>query len=246
MMRTIRPFRLFMTATLLIAHASLPSATGGAQDALTSTDVLVVGAGISGLSAALEAARGGAAVTVIEMSSVFGGHAVMSEGGVSMVGTPLQHSTGVQDSAELAYKDFMHWGEDVSEEWVRYYVNNSRHEVYDWLRDMGVVFYRLSQPAGNSVPRFHGAQGRGLGLVSPLYRECVRHPNITFAWNTQVTASPTQAVACLESELGTCAPVRSDDFVRGRSSLRRAASKVISSSCANTGPKVLSFPTASF
>ena len=188
MMRTIRPFRLFMTATLLIAHASLPSATGGAQDALTNADVLVVGAGISGLSAALEAARGGARVTVIEMSSVFGGHAVMSEGGVSLVGTPLQHSTGVQDSAELAYKDFMHWGEDVSEEWVRYYVNNSRHEVYDWLRDMGVVFSKLSQPAGNSVPRFHRAQGRGLGLVSPLYRECVRHPNITFAWNTQVTA----------------------------------------------------------
>ena len=70
-MRTIRPFHLFMTATVLLAHASLPSATGGAQDALTSTDVLVVGAGISGLSAALEAARGGASVTVIEMSSVF-------------------------------------------------------------------------------------------------------------------------------------------------------------------------------
>lgn len=188
MMRTTRISPLLITAILVITHASPPRATVGAQDALTSADVLVVGAGISGLSAALEAARGGAAVTVIEMSSVFGGHAVMSEGGVSMVGTPLQHSAGVQDSAELAYKDFMHWGEDVSEEWVRYYVNNSRHEVYDWLRDMGVVFYKLRQPAGNSVPRFHDTQGRGLGLVSPLYRECVRHPNITFAWNTQVTA----------------------------------------------------------
>jgi len=112
----------------------------------------------------------------------------MSEGGVSMVGTPLQQSTEVKDSAELAYKDFTQWGEDVSDEWVRYYVNNSRHEVYDWLTNMGVVFSKLRQPAGNSVPRFHDAQGRGLGLVSPLYRECVRHPNITFAWNTQVTA----------------------------------------------------------
>ncbi len=187
-MHSARPFRLLMTAALLIACASVPSATGVAQDAITSTDVLVVGAGISGLSAALEAARGGATVTVIEMSSVFGGHAVMSGGGVSMVGTPLQQSSGVQDSAELAYKDFMDWGEDVSEPWVRDYVNNSRHEVYDWLTDMGVVFDKLRQPAGNSVPRFHETQGLGLGLVSPLYRECVRHPRITFAWNTQVTA----------------------------------------------------------
>jgi len=38
----------------------------------------VVGAGIAGLSTALEAAQREARVTVIEMSSVFGGHAVVS------------------------------------------------------------------------------------------------------------------------------------------------------------------------
>ena len=37
--------------------------------------VVVVGAGLSGLSAALELASGGAEVTVIDMSSVYGGHA---------------------------------------------------------------------------------------------------------------------------------------------------------------------------
>ena len=42
-------------------------------------DVLVVGAGISGLSTALDLGRGGARVTVIDMSSVFGGHAVMKK-----------------------------------------------------------------------------------------------------------------------------------------------------------------------
>ena len=44
-------------------------------------DILVIGAGISGLSAALEAARGGATVLVVDMWSIFGGHAVMSHGG---------------------------------------------------------------------------------------------------------------------------------------------------------------------
>src|SRR5258708_3325890 len=57
-------------------------------------DAIVVGAGISGLSAALELARGGAAVTVIDMSSVFGGHAVMSQGSLSIVGSPVQEAAG--------------------------------------------------------------------------------------------------------------------------------------------------------
>ena len=108
----------------------------------------------------------------------------------------------------------MRWGEDVSEEWVRYYVNNSRHEVYDWLTDMGVVFYRLGQPAGNSVPRFHGAQGRGLGLVSPLYRECVRHPNITFVWNTEVTAFTNAGRRVAGVRTRTYVPDRCDDCAR--------------------------------
>src|SRR6516162_799230 len=54
------------------------------------SDVIVVGAGISGLSATLELARGGATVTLIDMSSVFGGHAVMSQGSLSIAGSPVQ------------------------------------------------------------------------------------------------------------------------------------------------------------
>ena len=52
--------------------------------------MLIIGAGISGLSAALEAARGGASVLVADMSTVGGGHAILSNGAVSIVGTPLQ------------------------------------------------------------------------------------------------------------------------------------------------------------
>jgi len=43
-------------------------------------DVVIVGAWISGLAAALDAGRVGANVMVIDMWSVFGGHAVMSGG----------------------------------------------------------------------------------------------------------------------------------------------------------------------
>jgi succinate dehydrogenase/fumarate reductase flavoprotein subunit len=59
-------------------------------------------------------------------------------------------------------------------------------EIYEWLITMGVVFQEVWQLPGNSVHRFHNIQGRGLGLVGPIYRECIKNPNIRFIWNTEV------------------------------------------------------------
>lgn len=148
--------------------------------------VVVVGAGISGLSAALDLGRGGAKVTVIDMSSVFGGHAVMSQGAVSIVATPLQERTGIKDSPELAFQDFHRWGETPNTEWVRYYVDHSRHEIYDWLEELGVQFSDVWASSGNSVPREHRPVARGIGLVMPIYRACLELGNVEFVWNSKV------------------------------------------------------------
>ncbi len=149
--------------------------------------VIIVGAGISGLSAALELGRGGANVTVVDMSSVFGGHAVMSQGGVSVVDTPVQRESGWDDSPKLARRDFIEWGEDADPDWVKYYARNSRRDIYEWLTELGVRFESVLPAPGNSVDRFHQPAGRGIGLVAPLYRECLKHSNIRFLWNVQAT-----------------------------------------------------------
>lgn len=149
-------------------------------------DVIIVGAGISGLSAALDLGRGGATVTVIDMSSVFGGHAVMSQGSVSIVATPMQKQLGIEDSPDLAFQDFQRWGEDPNTEWVRYYVDHSRRDIFDWLTELGVQFSDVLASSGNSVPREHQPMGRGIGLVSPIYRACLELDNIDFVWNAKV------------------------------------------------------------
>jgi flavocytochrome c len=151
-----------------------------------SGDVIVVGAGISGLAAALDLGRGGSKVTVIDMSSVFGGHAVMSQGSVSIVATPAQERAGIHDSPDLAFEDFRRWGEDPATDWVRYYVDHSRHEIYDWLDDLGVRFSEVLASSGNSVPREHQPVGRGIGLVTPIYRACLELGNVDFDWNSKV------------------------------------------------------------
>ena len=123
-----------MTARLPLISLTFLAIAVRADAAVTDspqTDIVVVGAGISGLCAGLEAARAGANVTVVDMGSVFGGHAVMSSGMVCMVNTPEQQASRVVDSVELACRDFIRFGEDANDGWVRFYAQNSRREVYD-------------------------------------------------------------------------------------------------------------------
>ncbi|MEE8543712.1 MAG: FAD-binding protein, partial [Gammaproteobacteria bacterium] len=64
-------------------------------------DAIVVGAGLSGLSAAVDMGRAGVDVLVVDMNSMAGGHAIMA-GGVAIVGTPVQEKAGFVDSPDLA------------------------------------------------------------------------------------------------------------------------------------------------
>jgi succinate dehydrogenase/fumarate reductase flavoprotein subunit len=151
-------------------------------------DLIVVGGGISGLSAALEGARAGLKVTVVELNSVPGGHAVISSGGLSLVGTPLQESKKIVDTPEIAERDFLRFGEDANPEWVRFYVRNSRTMIHDWMTALGTEFVNVGlNGAGNSVARFHSPKQQGVGLVIPIYREILRQGGVTFLLGHKVT-----------------------------------------------------------
>jgi predicted oxidoreductase len=165
--------------------SGVPTSTD-ARPAHEQPDLIIVGSGLAGLSAALEAGRAGAKVLVIDEASIFGGHAIMSEGELNIIDTPFQRSKGVQDSWDLAYTDFTKWGEDNDPGWVRYYVEHSKVEIFDWVTAMGVTFNGLDPHEGSSVARIHLTNGRGLGLVRPIYLECLKNPNITFLWNVEV------------------------------------------------------------
>ena len=158
----------------------------GRLAAPTTADAIVVGGGIAGLSAAYELASGGASVIVVDMASIFGGHAVMATGDLTFAATPYQQQQGVTDSVELALKDMTEWGEDPDPFWSRYYLEHARADVYDWLVSMGIGFEKLVPVPGNTVPRAHRTKGRGIGLVSPIFTEDARRPNISFRWNARV------------------------------------------------------------
>ena len=72
-------------------------------------DVIVVGAGLSGLVATYELTRAGRHVVVVDQENRanLGGQAFWSLGGLFMVDTPEQRRMGIKDSYELALHDWL-------------------------------------------------------------------------------------------------------------------------------------------
>ena len=104
-------------------------------------DVVVAGYGIAGVSAAIEAARMGADVLVLERTSGWGGAAALAGGFIYLGGgTPLQQALGFEDSPENM-KAFMMaaLGPGADEAKITDYCNGSV-EHYNWLVDNGVPF----------------------------------------------------------------------------------------------------------
>ena len=133
------------------------------------SDVLIVGGGIAGLVAALECLQAGQRVTVVDRDrrDRLGGLALWAFGGMALVDTPLQRRLRIPDSPEIAWRDWIRFGEldeaDVwPRQWARHYVERSRPDVYDWVRGLGLKFLpavnwveRGRNGDGNSLPRYH-------------------------------------------------------------------------------------------
>ncbi|MBO9627175.1 MAG: FAD-binding dehydrogenase [Microbacterium sp.] len=151
-----------------------------------STDVLVIGWGLSGLVAAAEALDAGRRVVLVDQEprTNLGGQAWWSFGGLFFVDSPEQRRMGIRDSLELATQDwFGTAGFDRPEDewprrWAEAYLQFAAGEKRAWLRERGVGFFPVVGWAerggygalgpGNSVPRFHITWGTGPGIVAPF------------------------------------------------------------------------------
>ncbi len=161
-----------------------------------STDVLVIGAGISGLTAAIEAADKGANVTLIEKLGVLGGSTTRSEGYVMGAGTEFQRQNGVEDSVEDFYEDIYSVYQiepKLDAELLKFAIYSST-DLIDFLEENGVEFGKLvavSTFEPRATPRNHCSVGKGGGLTGALL-ENVKSKGVTVIMNTAATEILTQ------------------------------------------------------
>ena len=101
--------------------------------------IVVIAAGPSGLSAAVQAAEDGASVIVLEKAATVGGAANMGMGPLG-IGTKHQKRQMIDLSVEKAFNMFMEYTHyQVDARLVKRYFSQSA-ETIEWLEDMGVEF----------------------------------------------------------------------------------------------------------
>jgi len=104
-------------------------------------DVVIIGLGAAGASAAIEAADAGASVLVLEAASAGGGTTAMAGGLIYLGGgTPTQKACGIEDSTEDLFNYLMlAAGPNADPERVRLYAEGNL-EHYEWLIRQGMEF----------------------------------------------------------------------------------------------------------
>lgn len=129
-------------------------------------DVIVVGGGGSGLSAAIEAATLGCSVAVLEKNPATGGSTIMSVGSFAATGTAHQRRKGIEDSAQDHFEDLGLLNEsEMQSRWKGYpNVDNldlrrilveNAGETLAWLESMGVRFFGPVLEPPHRRPRMH-------------------------------------------------------------------------------------------
>ena len=172
---------------------ALASVNGNASAAVslsdTSCDIVIIGAGGAGLTAATEAAGKGAKVIVVEKMGIAGGNTNSATGGLNASETSIQKKLGIEDSNDQYYEDTMKGGYNLNDsDLVRNMIEKSA-ETVDWLISLGADLSDVGKMAGSTNKRTHRPQGGsaiGTHLV-PVLQKAAEDAGAEIRFNTKVT-----------------------------------------------------------
>jgi len=154
--------------TLLTGLLVLHPAGGHAQSARNlKADIVVIGAGASGLVAGLTAAEGGARVVILEKRPSPGGTSNYPAG-IFAAESEMQRRNNIRLTRDEAFKmimDYSHWRANAR--LVRAFVDRSAGTI-DWLQEMGVEFLEPAAIYPGGPQTWHLLKGRGAAMVKVL------------------------------------------------------------------------------
>lgn len=156
------------------------------------TQIVVIGAGMAGFCAAIEAAEAGKDVILLERSGVYSASTTRSEGMVMGAGTNFQKAQGIEDDPEDMYNDmYALYAQEstLNTDLLRKTVNESAALV-NWLEDHGVIFegvHPISALEPRNDARSHISWKKGDGFMEKIVEAAEKIDNLTIYLNTRAT-----------------------------------------------------------
>lgn len=152
-------------------------------------DVIIIGSGGAGMSAAIQAKDAGANPVVFEKMPIAGGNTLKASAGMNASQTTFQKSQGIDDSNDLFFEESLKGGGGTNDqELLRYFVDHSSDAI-DWLDSLGIKLDNLTTTGGMSEKRTHRpTDGSAVGeyLVDGLLRN-IHEREIPLFVNANVT-----------------------------------------------------------
>lgn len=151
----------------------------------TMTKFIVVGGGLSGLSAAHTILQGGGTVTLIERNAFMGGNSTKATSGMNGAGTRTQKALGIPDTKEIFEEDTVRSATGVKTGpcpkpyGLATTLTHTSGDCIHWIQDnFGLALDTCSRLGGHSQPRTHrsknGTTFPGMEITYALMKEYER------------------------------------------------------------------------
>ncbi len=128
------------------------------------TDLVIIGAGGAGMSAAIEGRKLGLNVILLEKMPLVGGSSLLSSGGMNIAGSKQQKEAGIEDTPELFVKDTLFVGKGTNDvELVKVLAENSKSALEWFEAQGGQLDLDKGVYGGCSAPRMHFTKTGSIG-----------------------------------------------------------------------------------
>ena len=159
------------------------------EDREIETQLVIVGAGGAGMTAAIMAKQAGIDFVILEKMPYVGGNTTKATGGMNAAETHYQKEQGIEDSVELFVEDTMKGGHDINDRALVETLAKNSAGAIEWLDSIGAELPKISFSGGASTNRIHApADGSAVGnYLVDKYSAKLEEMGVKVMLNTKAT-----------------------------------------------------------
>ncbi|KAF8973192.1 fumarate reductase [Flammula alnicola] len=128
--------------------------------------VIVVGGGLAGLSAAHTLLERGANVLLLDKQGFMGGNSTKATSGINGAGTDAQRDLGIPDTAKIFFEDTKKSARELARDDLIEVLTGRSGDAVNWLQHkFGLDLSKVSRLGGHTFPRTHRGDAQFPGMV---------------------------------------------------------------------------------